>query len=108
MNLFDSICGFIDSHEWESAKKHDNGLGPTTCNASDDDRIDAESAEPRDGMSAESARFMMGKCANKKAFKIFGVQNNGRYFTANILDYKGNLVNQILVDKLNGRVKFIK
>ena len=48
------------------------------------------------------------ECANNKAYKVYGLENKGRYFTAGVLDKKGKVVNEILVDKLNGGVKFIR
>ena len=63
---------------------------------------------PRDGISAESAKFLIGKCTGNKAYKVYGIQNDGRYFHASVLDSKGKVVNELLVDKLNGNVKFIR
>jgi len=48
------------------------------------------------------------ECANNTAYKVYGLENKGRYFTARVLDKKGKVVNEILVDKLNGGVKFIR
>ena len=69
----------------------------------DDDR-----PRPRDGMSAQSAIFQIGKFANSSEYSVDEVENKGRYFTAKILNRAGNVVNEIIVDKLNGRVKFLK
>ena len=59
-------------------------------------------------MSAESAKFLIGKCPGAKTYKVYGIENEGRYFHANVLDAKGKVVNELLVDKLNGNVKFIR
>lgn len=63
---------------------------------------------PRDGMSAESAKFLIGKCTGNKSYKVYGVENEGRYYHASVRDSKGKVVNELLVDKLNGNVKFIR
>jgi hypothetical protein len=69
---------------------------------------DDEKSIPRDGMSAQSAIFQIGKYANSSEYSVDAVENMGRYFTAKVLNKSGNVVNEIIVDKLNGRVKFLK
>ena len=63
---------------------------------------------PRDGMSAASATFFISRCAANSQYQIHNLENRGRYFTAIIMDSKGNQVNELIVDKLNGRVQFLR
>jgi len=109
MNLTESICRFLEDPKANSQ----NEGGDTTQiqfseNSKEKSREFEEQSTPRDGMSAESARFLIGQCANNTAYKVHGLENKGRYFTARVLDKKGNVVNELLVDKLNGHVKFIR
>ena len=69
---------------------------------------DESKSRQRDGMSAQSAIFQIGKYANRSEYRVNGVENKGRYFTAKILNKSGNVVNEIIVDKSNGRVKFLR
>ena len=109
MNWTKSICGFIK----DSKANSQNEGGDTTEmkfseNSKEKPREFEEQFSPRDGMSAESAKFLIGQCANNTAYKVYGLENKGRYFTAKVLDRKGKVVNELLVDKLNGHVKFIR
>ena len=109
MNWTESICRFLEDPKANSQ----NEGGDTTQiqfseNSKEKSREFEEQSTPRDGMSAESARFLIGQCANNTAYKVHGLENKGRYFTARVLDKKGNVVNELLVDKLNGHVKFIR
>lgn len=109
MNWIESICGFME----DSVTNSENERGENTEikfseNSKGKSREFKEQPNPRDGMSDETAKFLIGQCANNTAYKIYGLENKGRYFTARVLDKKGKVVNEILVDKLNGRVKFIR
>ena len=109
MKWMESICGFME----DSKANSQNEGGDTTEmkfseNSKEKPREFEEQSNPRDGMSAESAKFLIGQCANNKAYKVYGLENKGRYFTAKVLDRKGKTVNELLVDKLNGHVKFIR
>lgn len=109
MKLIKSICGFMK----DSTANLDSEGGNTneikfSENSKGKSREFEEQMPPRDGMSAESAKFLIGKYTNNKSLKIYGIKNKGRYFTAKVLDPKGNVVNELLVDKLNGHVKFIR
>ena len=109
MNWIESICGFME----DSGAHSENDGGDKTEitfseNSKGKSRKFKEQPSPRDGMSDESAKFLIGQCANNAAYKIYGLKNKGRYFTASVRDKKGTVVNEILVDKLNGRVKFIR
>ena len=109
MNWMESICGFME----DSITNSENKGGNTTEikfseNSKEKSREFEEQSNPRDGMSDESAKFLIGQCANNAAYKIYGLENKGRYFTARVLDKKGKVVDEILVDKLSGRVKFIR
>ena len=109
MNWTESICRFLEDPKANSQ----NEGGDTTQiqfseNSKEKSREFEEQSTPRDGMSAESAKFLIGQCANNTAHKVYGLENKGRYFTARVLDKKGNVVNELLTDKLNGHVKFIR
>ena len=109
MNMIDSICGLMEDSKPESEKYLNNDIDENISESTNEKPQEfAELSVPRDGMSAESAKFLIGKCANNKMYKIYGIENKGRYFTAKVLNKKGNVVNEILVDKLNGHVKFIR
>ena len=106
MNLIDSICKFIENTKDKSESK------PS-------DKIELQSAEngeeksfselsPRDGMSLESAKFAIGRCAGNSQYEIHSIENKGRYYTANIMHSEGKQVNELLVDKLNGKVQFLR
>ena len=109
MNLMQSICRFMEDSKSDSKNENDNGIeAKISGNAEEESREFAEQSTPRDGMSAESAKFLIGACANNKGLKVYGIENEGRYFRAKVLDRKGKVVNELLVDKLNGNVKFIR
>jgi hypothetical protein len=109
MNLLNSICGFIEDSQSEPKKEKNNDIDDNFSENSKEKYSEfAEQLSPRDGMSAESAKFLIDKCANNKTHKISGIENKGRYFTAKVLNQKGNVINELLVDKLNGHVKFIR
>ena len=109
MNPVNSICRFIENFQSAPENKRDDDSDVTY--SSDYEGKPQEfvaHAMPRDGMSDESAKFLIGKCANKTGYKVYGLENKGRYFTAKVMDQKGNMVSELLVDKLNGNVKFIR
>jgi hypothetical protein len=89
----------------EIKKDFDNNISE---NAKALSREFLEYSEPRDGMSAESATLLIGECANNKELQLQEIENEGRYFRAKVLDRKGKVVNGLLIDKLNGNIKFIK
>jgi len=106
MNLIDSVCKFIENAHDKSESEQNKKI-----------EIQPEQSEkekssyklnPRDGMSLESAKLAIGKCADNSQFKIHRIENKGRYFTAKVRDSKGKQVNSILVDKLSGKVQFLR
>lgn len=109
MNLMQSICGFMEESTSNSKSERDDDIEVNIPeNAKEIPRESSEQLSPRDGMSAESAKFLIGECANNKGLKVYGIENEGRYFRAKVIDRKGKVVNELLVDKLNGNVKFIR
>jgi hypothetical protein len=109
MNPVNSICRFIENFQSAPKNKRDDDRDVTYSSEYEEKpQESAAHAMPRDGMSDESAKFLIGKCANNTGYKVYGLENKGRYFTAKILDQKGNMVSELLVDKLNGHVKFIR
>lgn len=110
MDLKNSICQFLEKNENRqtvidqekdliATSLDDNGKGPNAFQ---------QAAGLRDGMSDESARYQIIKCTNNPKYKIHGIKNRGRYYIASIQDGSGKTVNELMVDKLNGRVKFIR
>jgi hypothetical protein len=106
MNMIDSICEFIESAQDKSRSKKKNiyEIQP----ALPEKENSSYELIPRDGMSLESAKRAIGRCADNSQFEIHRIENKGRYFTAKVMDSKGKPVNEILVDKLNGRVRFLR
>jgi hypothetical protein len=107
MTIIDLICELLDGNKknHNMIRKKKNDKGP--------DEIEKKNLStqltPRDGMSMESAKFVIGRCAGGNSeYEIRGIENKGRYFTAEIMDAKGKKVNELMVDKLNGRVQFIR
>lgn len=109
MDLNQSICKFLEAENHQTVRDQENGVGAIGTHESKRAYTAfGEQTNPRDGMSAESAVFQIGKCNLGNGYKVRGVKNKGRYFTAKVLDKNGSLVNEIMVDKLNGRVKFMR
>ena len=106
MKLIDIVCQFIDGtkDKSESELNVKSEMTPAEAEA----EIPSFDLNPREGMSLESAKLAIGRCADNKQCEIHGIENKGRYFAAKVMDSKGKLVNELLVDKLNGRVKFLR
>ena len=106
MKPIDSICEFIentmDRSEGESNNKIE--MHPERAQA----KKPSAELNPREGMSLESAKFAIGCCRGNSQYEIHSIENKGRYFTAKIMDSKGKQVKELLVDKLNGRVRFLR
>ena len=87
MKWIESICGLMEDSKVNSQNE---GLNTTDIkfseNSKEKSREFEEQSTPRDGMSAESARFLIGQCTNNTAYKVYGLENKGRYFTARVLD----------------------
>jgi len=109
MNPVNSICRFIENSQSTPENTRDDDSDLTySSEYGEKPQESAAHAMPRDGMSDESAKFLIGKCANKTGYKVYGLENKGRYFTAKVLDRNGNMVSELLLDKSNGNVKFIR
>lgn len=106
MNLMESICKFLERNQEKCERQQDNNHEMQPA-GKEDEKFSCEPI-PREGMSLESAKLAIGRCANNSEYEIHGLKNEGRYFTAKIMDSKGRQVRQLLVDKLNGRVQFIR
>ncbi|MGD1968096.1 MAG: hypothetical protein PVH74_16840 [Desulfobacterales bacterium] len=106
MNILDSICKFIESTKDPLESEQDYHVEAQPAETEDGKHF--AKSPPRDGMSPESAKFAIGRCAGNNQYEIQGIENKGRYFTAKIMDSKGHEVNQLLVDKLNGKVRFLR
>jgi hypothetical protein len=109
VNPVNSICRFIENFQSAPENKRDDDSDVTYSSEYEEKPQESVAhAMPRDGMSAESAKFLIGGCENNTGYKVYGLENKGRYFTAKVLDQKGSMVSELLVDKLNGHVKFIR
>ena len=104
MNLKDAICELIENTQDLTAGEPGNKIERQTA----EEETSTFGSNPREGMSLESAKFAIGRCAGNSQYEIHSLENKGRYFTAKILDSKGKQVNEILVDKLNGKVQFLR
>lgn len=106
MNLKQSICSWLRQSQ---PAGRDPGTQPKTDDSSANILGDAISrSTPRDGMSSATAKYLIGRCRHKKLYEIYGIQNHGRYFVAEVSDLNGNVVNEVLVDKETGRVQFMR
>ena len=109
MKWMEAICGFKQDSKTHSENAGDNTTEINLAENSEEKSQDIDDQPiPRDGMSAESAKYLIGQCPSNKGYKVYGLENKGRYFTAMVLDQKGNMVKELLVDKLNGNVRFIR
>jgi hypothetical protein len=106
MNLVDSICKFMDNAQSKSENEQNNKI-ETQSELLQEDKP-AYGLNPRDGMSFESAKLAIFRCGDNSQFEINHIENKGRYFIAKVMDSKGNQVNEILVDKQNGSVRFLR
>ena len=105
MHLIDTICKFIENTKGNSASKPGDKMELQTAEKEEGSFFDSN---PRDGMSLESAKLAIGRCSGNSQFEIHSIENKGRYYTAKIMDSKGKQVNELLVDKLNGKVQFLR
>jgi len=64
-----------------------------------------------DGMGTGTARFIIDRKLPEnigELYHIEGLENKGRYYLAKIIGEGGRVVNQLLVDKQNGTIHFLK
>ena len=106
MNPIDSICKFIENTKGKSESKPSDKIERQTTEK--EERKPPYELNYRDGMSLESAKFAIGRCTGNSQYEIHSIENKGRYFTAKIMDSKGQQLNELLVDKLNGKVQFLR
>ena len=106
MELINSICDFLESTKDKSKSQQNDKI--ETQPAEKEERKPPYELNYRDGMSLESAKFAIGRCTGNSQYEIHCIENKGRYFTAQVMDSRGKQVNQLLVDKLNGRVQFLR
>ncbi len=106
MNLKESICEFIENTKDKSERTAGDKVEAQSAKSKEDKGF--SESQPRDGMSLESAKFAIDQCAGNSQYEIKSIENKGRYYTAKIKDSKGRQVNELLVDKLNGKVRFLR
>ena len=106
MELINSICNFLESTKDKSKREQNSKIESQP--AENEEPKHSYELNPRDGMSLESAKFAIGRCTGNSQYEIHCIENKGRYFTAQVMDSKGKQVNQLMVDKLNGRVQFLR
>ena len=64
-----------------------------------------------DGMGTGTARIIIDREASQRIsedFNLEGLENKGRYYVARVVRPDGSLIDELLVDKQNGRVQFTK
>ena len=64
-----------------------------------------------DGMSTGTARFIIDRKLPENIAELYEVKdlkNRGRYYIAKIVRPDGSIANELLVDKQNGAVHFLK
>jgi hypothetical protein len=64
-----------------------------------------------DGMGTGTARIVIDREASRRIaenFNLKGLENKGRYYVARVVRPDGSLIDELLVDKQNGRVQFVK
>ena len=64
-----------------------------------------------DGMGTGTARIIIDREAGRRIsedFNLKGLENKGRYYVARVVSPDGSLIDELLVDKQNGRVQFMK
>ena len=64
-----------------------------------------------DGMGTGTARFIIDRKLPEnigELYHIEGLENKGRHYLAKIICEGGRVVNQLLVDKQNGTIHFLK
>jgi hypothetical protein len=64
-----------------------------------------------DGMGTGTARFIIDRKLPEnigELYHIEGLENKGRYYLAKIIGEGGRVVNQLLVNKQNGTIHFLK
>ena len=64
-----------------------------------------------DGMGTGTARIIIDREASRRVtetYRLKGLQNKGRYYVARIVRPDGSLIDELLVDKQNGRIQFMK
>jgi hypothetical protein len=64
-----------------------------------------------DGMGTGTARFVIERKLPDnigELYRIGGLENKGRYYLAKIIGNDGRVVNQLLVDKQNATIHFLK
>lgn len=64
-----------------------------------------------DGMGTGTARIIVDREASRRIsedFNLKGLENKGRYYVAKVVRPDGSLIDELLVDKQNGRVQFMK
>ena len=64
-----------------------------------------------DGMGTGTARIIIDRESSRRIleeFKLKKIENKGRYYVARVVRPDGSLIDELLVDKQNGRVQFIK
>ena len=64
-----------------------------------------------DGMGTGTARIIIDREASRRIseeYNLKGLENKGRYYVARVVRPDGSLIDELLVDKQNGRVRFMK
>jgi hypothetical protein len=98
MSMIQSVGEFMEKSKSVSEHEANKNAEVNNSEIKQDNPLGSEEQPiPREGMSAEYAKFLIGGCANNTGYKVYGLENIGRYFTAKVLDQKGNMVSELLV-----------
>jgi hypothetical protein len=84
-----------------------NSENPARQNANDLDLIPG----PGEGMSTGTARFVIERNLPANIAELYHLEdlkNRGRYYMAKIVRPDGSIANELLVDKQNGTVHFLR
>jgi len=64
----------------------------------------------QEGMSTGTATLLISDAMSDKYtedFQLKPLENRGRYFTGHVVDQDGNVIENLLVDKQTGQVRFL-
>jgi hypothetical protein len=109
MNLFESIEKLIR----RAGRGHlSNTNGPESQKNTAEDMWESwRLREILDGMGTGTARIIIDREASRciaEPYRLKGLENKGRYYVVRVVRPDGSLIDELLVDKQNGRIQFMK
>jgi len=109
-NVIEMIKDYIKKAGRELTGKDDKKKSQTRTNAGlkeDPQRLQ----DILDGMGTGTARIIIDRETSRRIsedFNLKGLENKGRYYVARVVRPDGSLIDELLVDKQNGRIQFTK